>query len=102
MPFGWRARRQIGAHQRRLGDHAARPQAVAEQRCADPRTFAGLHAMDQRHQDRRRDQRQRGAPREQRDDWPLVVSDDGDGVVCVPGIVSAPGYEDAVEARRDP
>jgi tRNA(Ile)-lysidine synthase len=37
-------------------------------------------------------------PREQRDEWPLVVH--GEEVVCVPGIASAPGWEDAVEARR--
>lgn len=39
-------------------------------------------------------------PREERDDWPLVVS--GDEVVAVPGIVEAPGWEDAVRAWKDP
>jgi tRNA(Ile)-lysidine synthase len=38
-------------------------------------------------------------PREERDAWPLVVS--GDEVVAVPGIVSAPGWEDAVQAWKD-
>ena len=39
-------------------------------------------------------------PRRQRDEWPLVVS--GDEVVAVPGIVAAPGWEDAVRAWKDP
>jgi tRNA(Ile)-lysidine synthase len=39
-------------------------------------------------------------PSGQRDDWPLVVS--GDEVVAVPGIVHAPGWEDAVRAWKDP
>jgi tRNA(Ile)-lysidine synthase len=39
-------------------------------------------------------------PRGQRDEWPLVVS--GDEVVAVPGIVAAPGWEDAVRAWKDP
>ena len=39
-------------------------------------------------------------PREERDAWPLVVS--GEGVVVVPGIVEAPGWEDAVRAWKDP
>jgi len=39
-------------------------------------------------------------PREERDAWPLVVS--GEGVVAVPGIVEAPGWEDAVRAWKDP
>jgi tRNA(Ile)-lysidine synthase len=38
-------------------------------------------------------------PRGQRDEWPLVVS--GDEVVAVPGIVAAPGWEDAVRAWKD-
>lgn len=38
-------------------------------------------------------------PRGQRDEWPLVVS--GDEVVSVPGIVTAPGWEDAVRAWKD-
>jgi tRNA(Ile)-lysidine synthase len=38
-------------------------------------------------------------PRGQRDEWPLVVS--GDEVVSVPGIVAAPGWEDAVRAWKD-
>jgi tRNA(Ile)-lysidine synthase len=38
-------------------------------------------------------------PRRQRDEWPLVVS--GDEVVAVPGIVAAPGWEDAVRAWKD-
>jgi tRNA(Ile)-lysidine synthetase-like protein len=38
-------------------------------------------------------------PREQRDDWPLVVHDDD--VVCVPGVATAPGWEGAVSASRD-
>jgi tRNA(Ile)-lysidine synthase len=39
-------------------------------------------------------------PRQERDAWPLVVS--GEGVVAVPGIVEAPGWEDAVRAWKDP
>jgi tRNA(Ile)-lysidine synthase len=38
-------------------------------------------------------------PREQRDDWPLVVR--GDDVVAVPGVAEAPGWEGVVHARRD-
>jgi tRNA(Ile)-lysidine synthase len=38
-------------------------------------------------------------PRAQRDTWPLVVS--GDEVVAVPGVVVAPGWEDAVLAWKD-
>jgi tRNA(Ile)-lysidine synthase len=38
-------------------------------------------------------------PRAQRDTWPLVVS--GDDVVAVPGVVVAPGWEDAVRAWKD-
>ena len=38
-------------------------------------------------------------PRGQRDEWPLVVC--GDEVVSVPGIVAAPGWEDAVRAWKD-
>jgi tRNA(Ile)-lysidine synthase len=38
-------------------------------------------------------------PREQRDAWPLVVS--GEGVVAVPGLAEAPGWEDAVRAWKD-
>jgi tRNA(Ile)-lysidine synthase len=37
-------------------------------------------------------------PRSEREAWPLVVR--GDEVVHVPGIASAPGWEDAVEAER--
>ena len=39
-------------------------------------------------------------PRAERDSWPLVVS--GDAVVAVPGIIAAPGWEDAVTAWKDP
>ncbi len=39
-------------------------------------------------------------PRGARDTWPLVVS--GDEVVAVPGVVTAPGWEDAVRAWKDP
>jgi tRNA(Ile)-lysidine synthetase-like protein len=39
-------------------------------------------------------------PKDARDTWPLVVS--GDEVVAVPGIVEAPGWEDAVRAWKDP
>jgi tRNA(Ile)-lysidine synthase len=38
-------------------------------------------------------------PRAERDDWPVVV-EDGE-VVAVPGLATAPGYEDAVSARID-
>jgi tRNA(Ile)-lysidine synthase len=38
-------------------------------------------------------------PRAARDEWPLVVS--GDDVVAVPGVVAAPGWEDAVRAWKD-
>jgi tRNA(Ile)-lysidine synthase len=38
-------------------------------------------------------------PRAERDAWPLVVA--GDEVVAVPGIVAAPGWEDAVRAWKD-
>jgi tRNA(Ile)-lysidine synthase len=37
-------------------------------------------------------------PRSEREAWPLVVR--GDEVVAVPGIATAPGWEDAVSARR--
>ena len=37
-------------------------------------------------------------PRSEREAWPLVVR--GDEVVAVPGITSAPGYEDAVSGER--
>ena len=39
-------------------------------------------------------------PRAARDTWPIVVS--GDDVVMVPGIAEAPGWEDAVQAWKDP
>jgi tRNA(Ile)-lysidine synthetase-like protein len=38
-------------------------------------------------------------PRCERDEWPLVVF--GDEVVAVPGIVAAPGWEQAVRAWKD-
>ena len=38
-------------------------------------------------------------PRAARDSWPLVVS--GEGVVAVPGVAVAPGWEDAVRAWKD-
>jgi tRNA(Ile)-lysidine synthase len=38
-------------------------------------------------------------PRSEREAWPLVVR--GDQVVHVPGIASAPGWEDAVEEERE-
>jgi tRNA(Ile)-lysidine synthetase-like protein len=38
-------------------------------------------------------------PRSRREAWPLVVR--GDEVVSVPGIASAPGWEDVVSARRE-
>jgi tRNA(Ile)-lysidine synthetase-like protein len=37
-------------------------------------------------------------PRSERASWPLVVR--GDEVVAVPGIATAPGYEDAVVAWK--
>ncbi|MFN8187781.1 MAG: tRNA lysidine(34) synthetase TilS [Gaiellales bacterium] len=37
-------------------------------------------------------------PRSEREAWPLVVL--GDAVVVVPGVVAAPGYEEAVVATR--
>ncbi|HEY4976174.1 MAG TPA: tRNA lysidine(34) synthetase TilS [Gaiellaceae bacterium] len=38
-------------------------------------------------------------PRSQRSSWPLVAK--GEEIVAVPGIVTAPGYEDAVRARKE-
>jgi tRNA(Ile)-lysidine synthase len=38
-------------------------------------------------------------PRRERDAWPLVATEDG-AVVAVPGLETAPGWEDAVRARR--
>ena len=38
-------------------------------------------------------------PRDERDRWPLVVA--GEEVVAVPGLVEAPGWEDAVRAWKD-
>jgi tRNA(Ile)-lysidine synthetase-like protein len=38
-------------------------------------------------------------PRSERETWPLVVQ--GEDVVAVPGIATAPGWEDAVTARRE-
>jgi tRNA(Ile)-lysidine synthetase-like protein len=38
-------------------------------------------------------------PRSRRASWPLVTR--GEEVVAVPGIVAAPGYEDAVRATRE-
>lgn len=38
-------------------------------------------------------------PRAERETWPLVVA--GDEVVAVPGLVDAPGWEDAVHAWKD-
>jgi tRNA(Ile)-lysidine synthase len=38
-------------------------------------------------------------PRSQRETWPVVVSDEG--VVAVPGIAEAPGWEGAVRAWKD-
>jgi hypothetical protein len=38
-------------------------------------------------------------PRSEREAWPLVVH--GDDVVAVPGIATAPGWEDVVVATRD-
>jgi tRNA(Ile)-lysidine synthase len=37
-------------------------------------------------------------PRSEREAWPLVVR--GDEVIAVPGLAAAPGWEDAVSARR--
>jgi hypothetical protein len=39
-------------------------------------------------------------PREERDDWPLVATEDG-VVVAVPGLVEAPGWEGVVRAVRE-
>jgi tRNA(Ile)-lysidine synthase len=39
-------------------------------------------------------------PRAARDTWPIVVS--GEEVVAIPGIAEAPGWEDAVQAWKDP
>ncbi|MDH4176507.1 MAG: tRNA lysidine(34) synthetase TilS [Thermoleophilia bacterium] len=39
-------------------------------------------------------------PRGERDTWPLVVGDEG--VVAVPGVAEAPGWEGVVRARRNP
>ena len=39
-------------------------------------------------------------PRDERDDWPLVVTDDGD-VVAVAGLAEAPGWEGVVRAVRE-
>jgi tRNA(Ile)-lysidine synthase len=39
-------------------------------------------------------------PREERDDWPLVATEDG-AVVAVPGLVEAPGWEGVVRAVRE-
>jgi tRNA(Ile)-lysidine synthase len=38
-------------------------------------------------------------PRGDRDSWPIVVS--GDDVVVVPGVATAPGWEDVVQAWKD-
>jgi tRNA(Ile)-lysidine synthase len=38
-------------------------------------------------------------PRSEREAWPLVVK--GDEVVVVPGIATAPGWEDAVGEDRE-
>ncbi|HEX2505025.1 MAG TPA: tRNA lysidine(34) synthetase TilS [Gaiellaceae bacterium] len=38
-------------------------------------------------------------PRSERESWPLVVR--GDEVVAIPGLAAAPGWEDAVVARRE-
>ena len=38
-------------------------------------------------------------PRSEREAWPLVVR--GDDVIAVPGIATAPGYEDAVEETEE-
>ncbi len=39
-------------------------------------------------------------PREERDDWPLVATEDG-AVVAVPGLAEAPGWEGVVRAVRE-
>ena len=39
-------------------------------------------------------------PREERDDWPLVATEEG-AVVAVPGLVEAPGWEGVVRAVRE-
>ncbi len=39
-------------------------------------------------------------PRDERDDWPLVATDDGD-VVAVAGLAEAPGWEGVVRAVRE-
>jgi tRNA(Ile)-lysidine synthetase-like protein len=39
-------------------------------------------------------------PRSEREAWPLVVK--GDEVVAVPGIATAPGYEDAIQVEKTP
>jgi tRNA(Ile)-lysidine synthase len=38
-------------------------------------------------------------PRSEREAWPLVVR--GDHVVAIPGIATAPGYENAVEETKE-
>jgi hypothetical protein len=37
-------------------------------------------------------------PRAERDAWPLVVAPDG-GVVAIPGVAEAPGWEGVVRAE---
>ena len=39
-------------------------------------------------------------PREERDAWPLVATEDG-AVVTVVGLAEAPGWEGAVRATRE-
>ena len=39
-------------------------------------------------------------PRDERDDWPLVATEDG-AVVVVPGLAEAPGWEGSVRVRRE-
>ena len=39
-------------------------------------------------------------PRDARDDWPLVATEDG-AVVAVVGLAEAPGWEGAVRAERE-
>jgi tRNA(Ile)-lysidine synthase len=39
-------------------------------------------------------------PRDERDDWPLVATEEG-AVVAVPGLAEAPGWEGAVRAVRE-
>ena len=39
-------------------------------------------------------------PREERDEWPLVATEDG-AVVAVPGLAEAPGWEGVVRAVRE-